>query len=87
MPQPKSDTARTSIPGQPDVNAGALRPSGSAPAPEDRVPDIDHPPPARSHDQPGFDRAVAEEETEARSGTLSGSNENRPAPPPEEPKQ
>ncbi len=83
MTQSTSDNARRSIPGQPDVNAGALRPSGSATTPE-RVPDIDHPPRARSHDQPGFDQAVAQEEAEARSGTLSGSSDTRPAPPSEE---
>jgi hypothetical protein len=79
MTQSTSDNARKSIPGQPDVNAGALRPSGSATTPES-VPDIDHPPRARSHDQPGFDQAVAQEEAEARSGTLPGSNDTRPAP-------
>lgn len=79
MTESKSDDARKSIPGQPDVNAGALRPSGPATTPE-RVPDIDHPPRAHSHDQPGFDQAVAQEEAEARSGTLPGSNDTRPAP-------
>jgi len=79
MTQPKSDNVRESIPGQPDVNKGALRPSGHATTPEP-VPDVDHPPRARSHDQPGFDQAVAQEEAEARTGTLPGSNDTRPAP-------
>lgn len=79
MTQSKSDNARQSIPGQPDVNAGALRPSGRATTAE-RVPDVDHPPRARSHDQPGFDQAVAQEEAEARSGALTGSTDTRPAP-------
>jgi len=83
MSQSKSDNARTSIPGQPDVNAGALRPSGHA-STADRVPDLDHPPRASSHDQPGFDQAVAQEEAEARDGTLPGSNDTRPAPPQKE---
>ncbi len=79
MTPSKSGNTRDSIPGQPDVNAGALRPSGPATTPE-RVPDIDHPPRARSHDQPGFDRAVAQEEAEARSGAPTGGSGNRPAP-------
>lgn len=77
MPQSKPDAAPKTIPGQPDVNAGALRPS-TPPGGRD-IPDIDHPPPARSHDGAGFDRAVAQEEAEARSGTLPGSNDTRPA--------
>ncbi|MDH1176516.1 hypothetical protein N5C72_00435 [Achromobacter mucicolens] len=83
MTQSKSGSARDSIPGQPDVNAGALRPSGPATTSE-RVPDIDHPPSARSHDQPGFDQAVAQEEAEARSGAPTGGSGNRPAPSGEE---
>ncbi|MDR6601111.1 hypothetical protein J2732_002094 [Achromobacter deleyi] len=80
MPQPPTDHSRKSIPDQPNVNAGALRPS-SRPGEAERVPDIDHPPAAKSHEGAGFDRAEAQEEAEARSGTLPGSNDTRPAPP------
>lgn len=83
MPQPPSDGSRKTIPGQPDVNAGALRPSSKPQASRD-IPDIDHPPAARSHEGTGLDRAEAQEETEARTGTLPGSNDTRPAPPREE---
>jgi len=79
MTQSKSNDAPESMSGQPDVNKGALRPSGHATTPE-HVPDVDHPPRARSHDRPGFDQAVAQEEAQARSGTLPGSNDLRPAP-------
>ncbi|MDH0739957.1 hypothetical protein ACNPPY_15310 [Achromobacter sp. AGC78] len=84
MPQSPTHDLRKSIPGQPDVNAGALRPA-SKPQPSSKaqdgraLPDVDHPPPAHSHGT-GFDRAVAQEEAEARDGTLPGSNDTRPAP-------
>lgn len=68
----KSDAHKSStrdrIPGQPDMNAGAPRPSGRADSPE-RRPDMDHPPRAPG-DTPVFDQGTAAEEEEARSGTL-----------------
>ncbi|MEI2416538.1 hypothetical protein V8Z80_10160 [Orrella sp. JC864] len=55
--------------GQPDVNAGAPRPQAGAPAAAPQRPDMDRPP-RQGADTPGFDRATAQEETEARTGTL-----------------
>ncbi|MFJ1299181.1 hypothetical protein ACILG0_04390 [Pseudomonadota bacterium AL_CKDN230030165-1A_HGKHYDSX7] len=65
-----SDKPPGRISGQPDPNAGALRPSGRADAPV--TADIDHPPSVQDPDGTGFDRAEAVEEREARDGTLPG---------------
>ncbi|MDQ8034583.1 hypothetical protein [Bordetella genomosp. 1] len=65
------DTRRPDrLPGQPDTNAGALRP-GKMPA-DASGPDIDHPPQVQSRRGTGFDHAEAIEEREARDGTLPG---------------
>ncbi|MEB2660631.1 hypothetical protein U5S01_17535, partial [Bordetella parapertussis] len=53
------------IAGQPDINSAAPRPGRRADD-SPRRPDMDHPPPARAHDRPGFDRGVAAEEAQAR---------------------
>ncbi|WP_176456884.1 hypothetical protein [Bordetella genomosp. 5] len=65
------------ISGQPDTNAGALRPSGRADTPA--TPDLDHPPRVQDPDGTGFDRAEAVEEREARDGTLPGAPETNNA--------
>ncbi|WP_144636210.1 hypothetical protein [Bordetella genomosp. 13] len=67
------------IPGQPDVNAGALRPS-TKPDESDPRPDIDHPPKADTRDKAGFDQAEIVEERERRTGTLPGYDQDKGTP-------
>ncbi|OWT74333.1 MULTISPECIES: hypothetical protein [unclassified Achromobacter] len=52
---------------QPNTNRNAPRPSPRDDLKQD-VPDMDHPPRAGRHDQPGFDQANRAADNEARSG-------------------
>lgn len=74
MSDKPSSTSRDCIPGQPDVNAGALRPT-TKPDANDPRPDIDHPPRGEKGDTPGFDQAETAHQKQARDGTLPGSDD------------
>lgn len=63
---------------QPDPNRSAPRPSARTDTSE-QVPDMDHPPPAQSHDQPSFDRANAAADDEARAGEPTRDSHTPPA--------
>lgn len=69
-PRPASDVPPA--PEAPNPGAGALRPSGKVPPPDD-TPDMDHPPNGQTQDTPAFDRGVAEGEDERKHGSLPGS--------------
>jgi hypothetical protein len=67
---PRPDTpAKQPAPENPNPGAAAPRPS-VPPDTESDAPDMDHPPRARSSDQPAFDKGVSEEERDRRGGTL-----------------
>lgn len=55
----------------PDINSGAPRPKTLSDE-SAAVPDMDHPPQMQGADQPAFDSGTAEEEREARAGTVPG---------------
>lgn len=63
--------------GQPDVNAGAMRPAGHVDDEQENVPTIDSPP-RRGADAPSFDQATAAEEDERENETLQPGNPTRP---------
>jgi hypothetical protein len=64
--------------GQPDVNAGAMRPAAQIDDEQDQVPTIDKPPRSGAH-APAFDQATAAEEDERKNETLQPGNPDRPA--------
>ena len=67
-PRPGEPTGQPA-PENPNPGAAAPRPSVH-PDIESEAPDMDHPPRARSSDQPAFDKGVTEEERARRGGTL-----------------
>lgn len=62
----------------PDPNRKAPRPGRDA-RPEADIPDMDHPPPVKSSDQPAFDRGTAAADKAARTGGIT--DEGNPTPP------
>ncbi len=68
-PRPGSPSSHPA-PENPNPGAAAPRPSVHPDIAFD-APDMDHPPRARSSDQPAFDRGVTEQERERRGSPLS----------------
>jgi len=74
MPDTINPLVKERLADQPDMTGGAPRPK-HVDADDDPVSTMDKVPRAERHDQPGFDQAVAAEESQARVGTLPGTDE------------
>jgi len=74
MPDTLNPLVKERLADQPDMTGGAPRPK-HVDADDAPVSTMDNVPRAERHDQPGFDQAVAAEESQARVGTLPGTDE------------